>query len=41
VGHLPGAQKHLAALTEICLLPCDESKDLERAIAEYRVRMKL
>ena len=41
VGDLPGAQKHLIALKEICLLPCDESKDLERAIAEYRVRMKL
>jgi tetratricopeptide (TPR) repeat protein len=40
VGDLPGAQKHLAALKEICLLPCEESRDLERAIAEYRVRMK-
>jgi Flp pilus assembly protein TadD len=35
VGDLPGAQKHLAALKEICLLPCDEQKDLERAIAAY------
>jgi Flp pilus assembly protein TadD len=31
-----GAQRHLAALKEICLLPCDELKDLERAIAQYR-----
>ena len=36
VGDLEGAQRHLAALREICLLPCDELKDLERAIAEYR-----
>ena len=37
-GDLPGAEKHLAALREICLLPCEELKDLERAIAEYRGR---
>jgi Flp pilus assembly protein TadD len=35
-GDLAGARKHLAALREICLLPCDELKDLERAIAEHR-----
>ncbi|MGZ5041097.1 MAG: tetratricopeptide repeat protein [Usitatibacter sp.] len=35
-GNLAGAQKHLAALKEICLLPCEELTDLERAIAEYR-----
>jgi Flp pilus assembly protein TadD len=37
-GNLAGAQKHLAALKDICLLPCDELKDLERAIAEYQGR---
>lgn len=37
-GDLAGAQRHLAALEEICLLPCEELKDLERAIAEYRGR---
>ncbi len=37
-GDLAGAEKHLAALREICLLPCEELKDLERAIAEYRGR---
>ena len=36
VGDLAGAEKHLAALREICLLPCDELADLERAIAKYR-----
>jgi Flp pilus assembly protein TadD len=35
-GNLAGAEKHLAALRQICLLPCEELKDLERAVAEYR-----
>ena len=38
VGDLPNAQKHLDALREICLLPCEEKKDLEEAIAKYRAR---
>lgn len=38
VGDLPGAEKHLAALRSICLLPCDELKDLEKAIAEHKAR---
>ena len=38
VGDLAGAEKHLAALREICLLPCDELKDLEAAIARYKQR---
>jgi Flp pilus assembly protein TadD len=37
-GDLAGAEKHLAELKKICLLPCDELKDLARAIAEYRSR---
>ena len=37
-GDLASAQKHLAALRAICLLPCDEMRDLERAIAQYRER---
>lgn len=37
-GDLAGAQRHLAALKDICLLPCEELRDLERAIAEYRGR---
>ena len=32
VGDLAGAAKHLAALRDICLLPCDELADLERAM---------
>ena len=33
---LGSAEKHLKALQEICLLPCEELTDLQRAIAEYR-----
>ena len=36
VGDVAGAEKHLAALREICLLPCEELGDLERAIKSYR-----
>jgi Flp pilus assembly protein TadD len=37
-GDMAGAQRHLAALKEICLLPCEELKDLEKAIAEATSR---
>jgi len=36
VGDAEGAQRHLAALKDICLLPCDELIALERAIAKHR-----
>lgn len=38
VGDVKSAEKHLAALREICLLPCEEKKDLEEAIEKYRAR---
>jgi Flp pilus assembly protein TadD len=38
VDDLPSAERHLAALREICLLPCEERGDLENAISEYRKR---
>jgi Flp pilus assembly protein TadD len=34
-GDLKSAEKHLAALREICLLPCEELTDLEREIAKH------
>lgn len=34
-GDLKSAQKHLAALREICLLSCEELTDLEREIAQH------
>jgi Flp pilus assembly protein TadD len=36
VGDVPNAEKHLAALRAICLLPCEELADLEKAFAQYR-----
>jgi Flp pilus assembly protein TadD len=38
VGDLAGAERHLAALRKICLLGCEELRDLERDIAAYRKR---
>ena len=38
VGNLHAAQRHLAALRSICLLPCDELRDLDKAVAEYRAQ---
>jgi Flp pilus assembly protein TadD len=37
-GDLASAEKHLAALREICLLSCEELRDLEKAVADYRAR---
>ena len=34
------AEKHLAALREICLLPCEELGDLEKAVAAYRAKTR-
>jgi Flp pilus assembly protein TadD len=36
VGDVANAEKHLAALRAICLLPCEELTDLEKAFATYR-----
>jgi len=36
MGNLTQAEEHLAALERICLLPCDEYGDLQRAIAMYK-----
>jgi len=38
VGDLPSAQKHLQALREICLLPCEELADLEKAVKDYQAK---
>ena len=37
-GDLASAEKHLAALREICLLPCEELDDLDKAVAAYRAK---
>jgi tetratricopeptide (TPR) repeat protein len=37
-GNLPKAEEHLAALNQICLLPCEEQEDLKKEIDAYRQR---
>lgn len=39
-GDLVSAERHLKALREICLLPCEELTDLEKAVAEYRQKTR-
>ena len=36
MGDVANAEKHLAALREICLLGCEELTDLEKAFAKHR-----
>lgn len=38
VGDLAAAERHLAALRDICLLGCEELADLERHVKEYKAR---
>ena len=38
IGDLAGAQKHLDALRAICVLPCEELADLEKAVAQYQAK---
>ena len=38
VGDVPSAEKHVAALRSICLLPCAELTDLQMAIEAHRSR---
>jgi len=38
VGDRGAAERHLATLRSICVIPCDELRDLEKAIAEHRAR---
>nr|WP_255428084.1 tetratricopeptide repeat protein [Ramlibacter cellulosilyticus] len=38
VGDVASAEKHLASLKSICMLPCEEMRELEKAIGEYKAR---
>jgi hypothetical protein len=38
VGDVVNAEKHLAALRAICLLPCAEFEDLRKAIGAHRAQ---
>jgi tetratricopeptide (TPR) repeat protein len=40
IDDLAGAERHLKALREICLLPCDEAKELQAAIDGYRAKRR-
>lgn len=40
-GDVVSAEKHLAALREICLLSCEELEDLKKAIAQYRAKPRM
>jgi len=40
VGDLASAEKHLAALRNICLLPCEELADLDKAVKAHRAKPK-
>ena len=40
VDDLPNAERHLAALREICLLPCEELDDLKNAVDVYKSRKR-
>ncbi|MEO8524018.1 MAG: tetratricopeptide repeat protein [Caldimonas sp.] len=35
-GNLPMAEQRLAALDKACFLPCEEHKDLKKAVASYK-----
>jgi Flp pilus assembly protein TadD len=36
VGDLAGAERHLAELRKLCLVSCDELKELEQAVAAFK-----
>jgi Flp pilus assembly protein TadD len=40
VDDLPSAEKHLALLKSICMLPCEEMRDLQKSIAEYKTKKR-
>lgn len=40
LGEIDNAERHLAALRDICLLPCDELDGLDKAVKTYRAKGK-
>jgi tetratricopeptide (TPR) repeat protein len=40
VGNLPKAKEHLSALDKLCFFPCEEFRDLKKAIAEHEAKGK-
>ena len=37
IDEVAGAERHLAELRRICLLPCDELKELQQAISDFKL----
>ena len=37
IDDVAGAERHLAELRRICLLPCDELKELQQAISDFKL----
>ncbi|MFM9971633.1 MAG: tetratricopeptide repeat protein, partial [Burkholderiales bacterium] len=40
MGEVENAERHLAALREICLIPCEELDVLEKALKTHRAKAK-
>jgi len=40
VGNLPKAKEHLAQLDKLCFLPCNEYRDLKKAVAEHEAKRR-
>lgn len=40
-GDLAGAEKRLAALDKVCMLPCDEYTQLKKAVQQYKANGKV
>ena len=40
VGNVAKAKEHLGALDKLCFFPCDEHRELKRAISEYEAKGK-
>ncbi len=40
MGEVASAERHLAALREVCLIPCEELDKLDKKIIAYRAKIK-
>ena len=40
VGNVAKAKEHLGALDKLCFFPCEEHRELKRAISEYEAKRK-
>src|ERR1700704_385781 len=40
VNNLPKAEEHLAQLDKLCFFPCEEYRDLKKAVEEYKSKSR-